>query len=104
MLIKVFIFMLESSSHYFYLQPFTTDFPHANIHELLPPDLLHQIIKGTFKDHLVTWVVDWMETQPNFKDIITEMDRQCVKFYLICFMYIFQNLCRPCFFGPLPFP
>ncbi|KAG1763021.1 hypothetical protein EDD22DRAFT_979524 [Suillus occidentalis] len=36
--------------------PFTNDFPHADIHKLLSPDLLHQIIKGTFKDHLVDWV------------------------------------------------
>ncbi|KAG0700037.1 hypothetical protein DFH29DRAFT_983264 [Suillus ampliporus] len=38
------------------LVPFTNDFPHADIHELLAPDLLHQIIKGAFKDHLVKWV------------------------------------------------
>ena len=37
-------------------QPFTNEFPRADIHELIAPDLLHQIIKGTFKDHLVTWV------------------------------------------------
>ncbi|KAG5219546.1 C2H2-type domain-containing protein [Salix suchowensis] len=36
--------------------PFTNDFPRADIHELLSPDLLHQVIKGTFKDHLVEWV------------------------------------------------
>ncbi|KAH9996959.1 hypothetical protein BJV74DRAFT_877360 [Russula compacta] len=36
--------------------PFTHNFPRADIHELLLPDLLHQVIKGTFKDHLVTWV------------------------------------------------
>lgn len=41
-------------------QPFTNDFPRADIHELLSPDLLHQIIKGTFKDHLVTWVTDYV--------------------------------------------
>jgi len=44
----------ESSNHYY--QPFTNEFPRADIHELIAPDLLHQIIKGTFKDHLVTWV------------------------------------------------
>ncbi|KAH9965083.1 hypothetical protein BJV74DRAFT_911363 [Russula compacta] len=31
---------------------FTHGFPHADIHDLLTPDLLHQVIKGTFKDHL----------------------------------------------------
>ncbi|KAG0706319.1 hypothetical protein DFH29DRAFT_980397 [Suillus ampliporus] len=38
------------------LMPFTNDFPHADIHELLAPDILHQIIKGAYKDHLVDWV------------------------------------------------
>ncbi|KAJ8691164.1 hypothetical protein PTI98_010760 [Pleurotus ostreatus] len=33
-------------------QPFTNDFPRADIHELLSPDILHQLIKGSFKDHL----------------------------------------------------
>ena len=37
-------------------QPFTAHFLGADIHELLSPDLLHQIIKGAFKDHLVDWV------------------------------------------------
>ncbi len=42
------------------LQPFTAYFPRADIHELLSPDLLHQIIKGTFKDHIVTWVEEYL--------------------------------------------
>ncbi|PBK74578.1 hypothetical protein ARMSODRAFT_985796 [Armillaria solidipes] len=40
------------------IMPFTHGFPHADIHELLSPDLLHQVIKGTFKDHLVMWIED----------------------------------------------
>ncbi|KAJ7683440.1 hypothetical protein B0H17DRAFT_1160912 [Mycena rosella] len=41
--------------------PFTYGFPQADIHELLSPDLLHQVIKGTFKDHLVAWVGEYLE-------------------------------------------
>ena len=41
-------------------QPFTNDFPRADIHELIAPDLLHQLIKGTFKDHLVSWVGEYL--------------------------------------------
>ena len=42
-------------------KPFTNDFPRADIHLLLAPDLLHQLIKGCFKDHLVNWVVTYIE-------------------------------------------
>ena len=42
------------------IQPFTNDFPRADIHELISPDLLHQVIRGTFKDHLVTWVEQYL--------------------------------------------
>ncbi|KIM57459.1 hypothetical protein SCLCIDRAFT_130430, partial [Scleroderma citrinum Foug A] len=33
----------------------------TNIHELIAPDILHQIIKGTFKDHIVSWVESYIE-------------------------------------------
>ncbi|KAJ2912313.1 hypothetical protein MD484_g8095, partial [Candolleomyces efflorescens] len=56
--------------------PFTLYFPRADIHELLSPDLLHQIVKGTFKDHLVQWVVDYLEGQPDGKRAVAEMDRR----------------------------
>ncbi|KAI8974265.1 hypothetical protein BD414DRAFT_468489 [Trametes punicea] len=42
------------------IRPFTADFPRADIHELLSPDLLHQVIKGSFKDHLVCWVEEYL--------------------------------------------
>ncbi|KAF8813200.1 hypothetical protein BYT27DRAFT_7220575 [Phlegmacium glaucopus] len=41
--------------------PFTHDFPRADIYELISSDLLHQAIKGTFKDHLVAWVGEYLE-------------------------------------------
>ncbi|KAG7086185.1 hypothetical protein E1B28_002146 [Marasmius oreades] len=40
--------------------PFTDQFPCADIHVLLTPDLLHQIIKGSFKDHIVTWICNYI--------------------------------------------
>ncbi|KAG1876353.1 hypothetical protein F4604DRAFT_1880643 [Suillus subluteus] len=45
------------------IMPFTNYFPRADIHELLSPDILHQLIKGAFKDHIVTWVHKYIEAQ-----------------------------------------
>ncbi|KAG2360595.1 hypothetical protein BDR07DRAFT_1451925 [Suillus spraguei] len=41
--------------------PFMNNYPRADIHELISPDILHQIIKGTFKDHLVDWVESYLK-------------------------------------------
>ncbi|KAG0699683.1 hypothetical protein DFH29DRAFT_1014016 [Suillus ampliporus] len=65
--------------------PFTNDFPRADIHELLAPNLLHQIIKGAFKDHLVEWVEKYLiqvhgKTQANI--ILDDIDRRIAVVYL----------------------
>ncbi|KAL1673537.1 hypothetical protein EV122DRAFT_255108 [Schizophyllum commune] len=59
--------------------PFTHEFPRADIHELLSPDLLHQVIKGTFKDHLVTWVGEYLvlvHGEARAKEILDDIDRR----------------------------
>jgi hypothetical protein len=66
---------LKGSNHL--IQPFTYHFPRADIHEMLSADLLHQLIKGTFKDHLVQWVGDYLylehgEAQAN--EILDQID------------------------------
>jgi hypothetical protein len=62
-------------------QPFTSDFPRGNIYQMVSPDLLHQVIKGTFKDHLVTWVCEYLVIQHGERRagvILDDIDRRYV--------------------------
>lgn len=82
---------VEVCSHYYLIfimlsfarpepcQPFTSHFPQADIHKLLTPDLLHQLITGTFKDHLVTWVENYLlktHAKAMALNYIQEIDRR----------------------------
>ncbi|KAF8260212.1 hypothetical protein EI94DRAFT_1611715, partial [Lactarius quietus] len=59
--------------------PYTHSFPHVDIHELIAPDLLHQLIKGVFKDHIVKWVIAYVHKTHGGNavlDIIEDIDRR----------------------------
>ena len=63
--------------------PFTMKFPRADIHELLTPDLLHQLIKGMFKDRLISWVEEYLKLTHGPSGgaaILDEIDHQYVRF------------------------
>jgi Plavaka transposase len=62
-------------------QPFTNHFPRADIHELLSPDILHQLIKGAFKDHVVTWVNEYIKARHREKKankILDDIDQRYI--------------------------
>jgi hypothetical protein len=55
------------------------NFPRANIHNLLSPDILHQLIKGTFKDHLAAWVEQYINatnTAAGAAKLLADIDRR----------------------------
>ena len=57
------------------------NFPRADIYELLTFDLLHQVIKGAFKDHIVTWIEEYLEIvygSSRASQILDEIDRRYV--------------------------
>ncbi|KIK73960.1 hypothetical protein PAXRUDRAFT_20339 [Paxillus rubicundulus Ve08.2h10] len=61
------------------LKPFTDDFPRANIQQLIAPDILHQLVKGTFKDHLVEWVGKYLELEygkASAKEQLADIDKR----------------------------
>lgn len=76
-------------------QPYTTYFPRADIHELITPDLLHQVIKGVFKDHLVSWVAKYLEHlhgTAGMERVLDEIDRRFAVhlLFMICAHHLIE--------------
>lgn len=72
-------FMTSLDPMFIPVKPFTSEFPRADIHEVIAPDILHQVIKGTFKDHLVSWVELYLEKvhgKTHASVILDDIDRR----------------------------
>ncbi|KAI5981089.1 hypothetical protein EDC04DRAFT_2875105 [Pisolithus marmoratus] len=63
--------------------PFTSMFPCVDIHKMLLLDILHQLIKGGFKDHLVDWVERYLiqtHGKSAAEKVLDEIDKSCQHF------------------------
>ena len=59
----IFMAVVVCTTYSIILQLFTSHFPHTDIHELLTLGLLHQLIKGAFKVHIITWIVTYIDAK-----------------------------------------